>query len=141
MQYSGTTLRAIGKTVTPRKPIELQLLRKLRSLNVCDIKPTRRGTAAGRTTFHHIQTRVSNTRIKNVCPPRLAPKTLTTIPKAHRQFQLPTVLLSSTRALTNKEHELGGVMRNNNVNIAVISETWLTAARLQTSLVSVPITG
>ena len=128
MQYPGTTLRAIGKTVTPRKPIELQLLRKLRSLNICDIKPTRGGTAAGRTTFHHIQTRVSNKRIKNVCPPRLAPRTLTTIPKAHRQFQLPTVLLSNTRALTNKVDELGGVMRNNNVDIAVITETWLTAA-------------
>ena len=92
------------------------------------IKPTRRGTAASRITFHHIQTRVSNKRIKNVCPPRLAPRTLTAIPKAHRQFQLPTVLLSNTRALTNKVDEISGVMRNNNVDIAVITETWLTAA-------------
>ena len=87
---------------------------------MCDIKPTRRGTAAGRTTFHRI-----HKRIKNVCPPQLAPRTLTTIPKAHRQFQLPTMLLSNTRSLTNK---VDGVMRNNNVDIAVITETWLTAA-------------
>ena len=126
MQYSSTTLPAIGNSVTSRRPIELQLLRKLRSLIICDSKPTRRGTAAGKTTFYHIKTWVSNERVENVCLSQLASRTLTnTSPKLIDSFNYQ---LSNTRVLTNKVDE--PVLRNNNVDIAVVRLTGKTIVHL-----------
>ena len=54
------------------------------------------------------------------------PRALTKIPSVKPDYELPRVLLSNTRSLTNKLDELTGVMELNNVDVAAITETWVT---------------
>ena len=52
------------------------------------------------------------------CPPVLSPQVLSC------KHQLPNFLLSNVRSLTNKVDELDVILRQNNIHIAAITETW-----------------
>ena len=58
------------------------------------------------------------------------PSNLVIVPtlKTKRQFQFPTLLMFNMLALANKLDELCGVMQINDVDIAIIAESWLSSA-------------
>lgn len=108
----------------------------LKEYNLCYPKPTHRGVKGGQNKHRPIPV-LCNTarpnRHQRSAAHRTPPKHLVPIPKAHTQFQLPKLLLSNTRALTNKLDELSGVLQINNVDIAIITESWLSSTGAQQS--------
>jgi len=58
----------------------------------------------------------------------------TTAPK---RYDFPRFLLSNTRSMANKLDEISAVITNNNCNIAVITESWLSS-NISNDLISVP---
>ena len=51
---------------------------------------------------------------------------LVPLPRHKPNYDLPTVFLSSTRALTNTIDELGGILHTTDIDIAAITETWMS---------------
>ena len=46
--------------------------------------------------------------------------------QSQSHHQLPTVMLSNTRALTNKIDEVEGILKHNNVDVAAVVEIWMS---------------
>ena len=105
--------------------IKPEVWASLRTYCLLTRQPTRRGCRGGRRKSRCIRTYVGN-RPRPQPLDQQQPRALTKIPRVKPDYELPRVLLSNARALTNKLDELIGVMELNNVDVAAITETWVT---------------
>ena len=127
--YSPHCLRRIGLYTGHRTQVPLATACSIKTLGIYG-RPTKLGTAGRKTKYFPIRTIVTTNRTlpKQQQHPPSMKHVLTPLRQVKPKYDIPTVLLSNTRALTNKIDKLEGVLHSNNVDSAAITETWMSAS-------------
>ena len=128
-QGLNCSLNSCARPVTRR--ICATLWSTLCQMGLCTRGPTLRGCRACVNKQRSIATIIGNSlntlaKSAGICTPNLhsIPKTRSAVSTPY----LPIMLLSNTRVMTNKVDELEGVFKLNDVDVAVITEAWMSSA-------------
>ncbi len=128
LSYTGHVLRKIGQSVTTNtKCLPLQLIRSLRTLDICTIPRTIRGTRAGKRTIH----RISTCHVQRSDDKPLGGVNLSNILSINCDgfndcgLRLSQFCCLNAESVKNKTHCLRDYILEKNIQLCAITETWL----------------
>ena len=126
-RYATTQLLQLGRGLasTCMNTLPTHTWQRIKDLGICS-EYIHRGSRGGRNRVRTIPTRITLPRVgTSYTPSRSTEPTLVTLHKP-TPWHLPTILNVNVHALKEKVDDLQCVCDQNGVDLAVVSETWIT---------------